>query len=98
LPIEQLDPRFVLWFLLSPLGQDQLAGQKYGETKPGLNLTNIRMLDVPYPPMQVQCSTVSCLDDLQIQVDELVALQAATQAELDALLPSVLDKAFKGGL
>jgi hypothetical protein len=31
-------------------------------------------------------------------VDELTALQDATQAELDALLPSVLDTAFRGEL
>jgi hypothetical protein len=31
-------------------------------------------------------------------VDELKRLQAETAAELDALLPSVLDKAFKGAL
>jgi hypothetical protein len=29
---------------------------------------------------------------------ELAALQAATQPELDALLPSVLDRAFRGEL
>jgi hypothetical protein len=29
---------------------------------------------------------------------ELAALQAATQAELDVLLPSVLDRAFRGEL
>ena len=34
----------------------------------------------------------------QAQVDELTALQDATQAEPDALLPSVLDRAFKGEL
>jgi hypothetical protein len=38
------------------------------------------------------------LDDLQAQVDELTALQDATQAESDALLPSVLDRAFRGEL
>ena len=41
---------------------------------------------------------VAHLDALQAQLDELTALQDATQAELDALLPSVLDKAFKGEL
>ena len=35
---------------------------------------------------------VTYLDGLQAQVDELTALQDATQAELDALLPSVLDR------
>jgi type I restriction enzyme S subunit len=37
-------------------------------------------------------------DDSQAQVDELTALQEATQAELDAMLPSVLDRAFRGEL
>jgi type I restriction enzyme S subunit len=32
------------------------------------------------------------------RVDALKKLQAETAAELDALLPSVLDKAFKGAL
>jgi hypothetical protein len=31
-------------------------------------------------------------------VDRLKALQAQTHAELDALLPSILDRAFKGEL
>jgi hypothetical protein len=31
-----------------------------------------------------------------VQVDRLKELQAATAAELDILLPSILDKAFKG--
>jgi type I restriction enzyme S subunit len=32
------------------------------------------------------------------KIDTLKQLQAETQAELDALLPSILDKAFKGEL
>jgi len=35
---------------------------------------------------------------LQTEVDALKGLQAETAAELDALLPSILDKAFKGEL
>jgi type I restriction enzyme S subunit len=38
------------------------------------------------------------LKGLQAQVDALKKLQAETAAELDALLPSILDKAFKGEL
>jgi hypothetical protein len=47
-------------------------------------LINIQVVDISY-----------LLDDLQAWVDELTALQDITQAELDALLPSVLDKAFR---
>jgi type I restriction enzyme S subunit len=38
------------------------------------------------------------LDDLQAKVDAVEQLQADTSAELGALLPSVLDQAFKGEL
>jgi len=38
------------------------------------------------------------LDDLQVKVNALRELQSATGEELSALLPSVLDRAFKGEL
>lgn len=53
-------------------------------------------MPLPCPPLIEQRRIVAYLDGLQAQVDELTALQDATQAELDALLPSVLDRAFRG--
>ena len=41
---------------------------------------------------------VAELDALQAEVDVLKRLQAETAAELDALLPAILDRAFKGEL
>jgi type I restriction enzyme S subunit len=41
---------------------------------------------------------VAYLDDLQAKVDALKASKSCFAAELDALLPSILDKAFKGEL
>ncbi len=38
------------------------------------------------------------LSNLQTKVDALKQLQAETAAELDAKLPSILDKAFRGHL
>jgi hypothetical protein len=35
---------------------------------------------------------------LQVNWDKLKQVQAETQAELDALLPSILDRAFRGEL
>jgi type I restriction enzyme S subunit len=53
---------------------------------------------MPAPPLDEQRRIVAYLDGMQAQVDALKVLQSQTQAELDALLPSVLDKAFKGEL
>jgi type I restriction enzyme, S subunit len=41
---------------------------------------------------------VAYLGDLQAKINTLRELQSKSQEELDALLPSVLDKAFKGEL
>lgn len=43
-----------------------------------------------------QCRIVSELDTLQAEVDVLKRLQAETGQKLDALLPAILDRAFKG--
>jgi type I restriction enzyme S subunit len=95
---EEVLPRFALWRLLSGDGQAQLLGQRYGQGKPGLNLTNIRQLTIPLPPPAEQRRVVAHLDSLQARVDALRGLQAGTAAELDALLPSVLARAFAGQL
>ena len=98
LPKDKVDPGFALWGLRGPQGQQQLLGQRYGQGKPGLNLGNIRSLELPFPPLSEQRRIVAYLDDLQAKVDALKAQQAQSTAELDALLPSILDKAFKGEL
>ena len=53
---------------------------------------------MPAPSLEEQRRMVAYLDGLQAKVDALKQLQSQTQMELDALLPSVLDKAFKGEL
>jgi len=65
-------------------------------TQPNINLGNLQRLKVRVPPLPEQRRIVAELDALQAEVDALKRLQAETSAELDALLPSILDKAFKG--
>jgi hypothetical protein len=48
-----------------------------------------------FAPLPEQRRIVAYLDELQAKVDSLKTLQTQSAAELDALLPSILDKAFK---
>jgi hypothetical protein len=50
------------------------------------------------PSLLEQRQIVAELDALQAEVDALKRPQAETAVELDALLPAVLDRAFKGEL
>ena len=63
-----------------------------------LNQRHVRSIPMPIPPLPEQLRIVAYLDDLQAKVDTLNRLQAETAAELEAMLPSILDKAFKGEL
>ncbi|MEH1775386.1 restriction endonuclease subunit S [Nostoc sp.] len=53
---------------------------------------------IPVPPVPEQHRIVSYLNELQAKVDIMKRLREQAIKELDALLPSILDKAFKGEL
>lgn len=99
-------PEYLYAFLRSAPGQLQLRSREQGDwtrEKVGfrlteLNLADLKQVPVPLPPLPEQRRIVTYLDNLQTKVDALKALQAQTSAELDALLPSILDRAFKGEL
>jgi type I restriction enzyme S subunit len=97
-PKESIIPEYLLWGLRSERGQEQLLGQRYGQGKPGLNLDNIRALELPFPSMADQRRTVAHLDSFLAKVNSIKKLQSETAAELDALMPSILSKAFRGEL
>jgi type I restriction enzyme S subunit len=65
---------------------------------PHISPNDVERISFSPPPVNSQRRIVAYLDNLQAKVDALKRLQAETAAELDALLPSVLDDAFKGGL
>jgi type I restriction enzyme S subunit len=70
----------------------------FGGAQPNISQKILRATSIPVPPLDEQRRIVAELDALQAEVDKLKALQAETAAELDALLPSILDKAFRGEL
>lgn len=63
-----------------------------------VSLGRLRSAKIPIPPLPEQRRIVDKLNALQAEVDNLKRCQAETAAELDALLPAILDRAFKGEL
>jgi type I restriction enzyme S subunit len=103
---EIIAPEYLYAYLRGAQGQVQLRSRERGDwmrEKVGFRLTELNLADlkrvpVPLPPISEQRRIVEYLDNLQSKMDVLKRLQAETAAELDALLPSILDKAFKGEL
>ena len=97
-PLPELDSRYLMYWLSQPAVQDFINNEQKGATRQGFTKAQIQAFEVPVPPMSEQRRIVQYLDGLSGQVAALARLQSETAAELDALLPSVLDKAFKGEL
>jgi len=92
-------PRFFLHQLLSPqIQEEQIAPLSKGSASPHLNIGALRRFTLVLPPLPEQHRMAGELDALHAEVDALKCLQAETAAELDALLPAILDRAFKGEL
>ncbi len=98
------DPSLVLSeylnsYLNSPVGMEEV--RRRSRTTSGLltlSVGRIREIELPIPSLDEQRHAVVTLNELQARVDALRRLQESTQAELAALLPAVLDKAFRGEL
>jgi type I restriction enzyme S subunit len=93
---ESLDQTFLYYALQD--GLLHFRDTMTATTVPGIGRKEVEALQVPLPSLPEQRRIVAELDALQAEVDALKRLQAETAAELDALLPSILDKAFKGEL
>jgi type I restriction enzyme S subunit len=96
---EKILPEFVCLALNSPRGRSAI--EAFCATTAGnigISATNLKTIPIALPPLHVQHGIVTYLEDLQAKVDTLTRLQGETAAELNALLPSVLDRAFNGEL
>jgi type I restriction enzyme S subunit len=101
-----VDCDYLYSYLRGAQGQHQLRSRERGDWQrekisfrlTELNLNDLRQVPVPIPPLPEQRRIVAYLEGLQAKVDALKRLQAETSAELAALLPSILNKAFKGEL
>jgi type I restriction enzyme S subunit len=92
----ELSKEYVCYMLRSPQVQDHFLAKQTRAAQPKLALHRIGSTQIPFPPPSQQRQIVAHLDSLQEKTDALRVLQAETSAELDALMPAILDKAFRG--
>jgi type I restriction enzyme S subunit len=94
--LSRLEPRFLQYWLRSLYLE--LREESHGGAQPNWNGKMINNITIALPPLSVQRASVIQLDELVTKVQRVKYYQAEAAAELDALLPSILDKAFKGEL
>jgi type I restriction enzyme S subunit len=95
---DRLDGRYLVHLLNSSWIKDRMTDKSRGDMIPHIVLREIRAFPVPQPSLDKQREIVAELDQLQMKVDAVKALHNETAVELNAMLPAILDKAFKGDL
>jgi type I restriction enzyme S subunit len=91
-------PEYLHSFFQSPSYWRQITAGSRGTGQPNCNGKTLAQVRVPVPPIAEQSRMMSVLDDFRTQVSKVSRVYDNAEAEFDALLPSVLDQAFKGEL
>ena len=96
-----VDSRFVWCWLQTPLVRDYIKDKAKGSSPTMKKINQGIVMDIPFPEkisLTEQGSILQEFDGLSEKHTELKRLQDESNNELNALLPSILDRAFKGEL
>ncbi len=93
-----MDPRFLLYYLLSPSIIDVINGLNFGAKMPRADWNIVCDLMVPLPPMDAQRRIVAYLDERCAAIDEDVAKRREVIEKLKEYKKSLIARAVTKGL
>jgi len=97
-PIAQVLPTFVAFWIASLPSQNWLIGVAKGVAYTGINLEDLRLLPVALPSLAEQQEIVRRVEELFALADQIEARYGKAKAHVEKLTPSILAKAFRGKL
>lgn len=86
----EISPNYLLFFLLSFLGQKQIDQFQAGGNRQGLNFEQIRSFKIPLPPYSEQQKIAQILSTWDKAIEKLESLIAAKQKRKQALMQQLL--------
>lgn len=89
---------FVYWALLADSTQRRMKNATRGVAVRGINIGDVRALQIPLPPRVEQNEIVRRVEQLFAFADQLEAKIQTAQARINHLTQSILAKAFRGEL
>ncbi len=95
-PSKDVNRDYLWWFLRRM--RPSFLEMGFGGAQPNISQRVLRETEFPLPPLPEQRKIVERLNHTQQLYEEVVNHQLSTTSKLNALIPSILDKAFKGEL
>jgi len=93
-----LNRDFVTWFLRASPTQKRMQKAVKGVAVRGINIGDVRALQLPVPPLPEQLEIVRRVEGLFALADDLEDRFANAKAQVDRFTPSLLARAFRGEL
>jgi len=97
-PSRSVTGPYLFWTLQSRSVTDAIHDATKGSTFKEITLGRLRSIPVPVPPVAAQDVIVARVGGVASRVDEVARHLGKTSAELEALMPAILDRAFNGEL
>ena len=95
----EVAPRFLLYFINSPVAKKQFNKRLKGAGVPNLHLKEIREVVISFPTsLDIQDDIVTKLNELQLETKHLEEIYQQKLSALAELKQSILQKAFSGEL
>jgi type I restriction enzyme S subunit len=97
-PNEDLERRFLYYFLTSPVGRGRIKLYDNGAAQPNLGAKSVAKYKISLPKLEDQKAISQCLDELHHETQQLESIYQRKLSELDSLKQSLLHHAFTGQL
>lgn len=89
---------YIIWFLRSDMAQTRMKKAEKGVAVRGINIGDVRALQIPIPSREEQNEIVRRVEKLFAYADKLETRYKSARAAVDRLTPALLAKAFRGEL
>lgn len=97
LPVSEIGSAYITHYLNSPATRARLLGSTRGATRPRINLSMLREVEIPDAPVHLQREVAEHLDQIAATAADARLALSAQSAALDALPASLINAAFRGG-
>lgn len=94
---DEIETKFYLYTILSPIGQKQLVDQSSGMTATGIKSSRLKLLPLPVPPLEEQKRIASRVDELMALCDRLERKVREKERLNAELMASVVHRIVKDG-
>jgi len=92
--LQKADKKYILHALNSSICSAQFKKDTIGTTRPRVNLTEVRNLKIPLPPLPLQQEFAKLVEEVESEK----ARQAESRKKLEELFNSLMQRAFTGEL